>query len=104
MAAVFLGSLAVNAAVNVNHARPGAVFTAMPMHFVPHVDGHTARTGTIPHPVIAIGHADQDGFVPVAAVSHNPPPHMGVTHGMHHYDQHTRAAGFGASALVAALQ
>ncbi len=95
MAAVLLGSLAVNAAVNVNHARPGAVFTAMPLHFDPPMDGHSRHTGAIPHPVIAIGHADRDGWVPVAAVSHNPPPHMGETHAMHHYDQHTHAAGIG---------
>ncbi|KJA14149.1 hypothetical protein HYPSUDRAFT_220624 [Hypholoma sublateritium FD-334 SS-4] len=95
MAAALLGSLAVNAAVNINHARPGAVFMAQPLHFDPPVAGHSTHSGTIPHPVIAIGHADHEGWVPVAQVSHNPPAHMGETHGMHHYDEHTHAAGLG---------
>ena len=86
MAAVFLGSLAVNAAVNVNHARPGAVFMAKPLHFDPQIPGHSTHTGAIPHPVIAIGHADAQGWVPVAQVSHNPPPHMGETRSMQQRD------------------
>lgn len=96
VATVFLGSLAVNAAVNINHARPGAVFMAQPLHFYPPVPGHSTHSGTIPHPVIAIGHANHEGWVPVAQVSHNPPPHMGLTHSMHYYDRHTQhELGFG---------
>ncbi|KJA26915.1 hypothetical protein HYPSUDRAFT_213031 [Hypholoma sublateritium FD-334 SS-4] len=99
LAVVLLGSLAVNAApmpaVKANHVHPGSVFVAKPVHFDPPHPGHSASTGARNHPVIALGHPDHDGWVPVAAVSHNHPAHMGETHEAHHYDGHTHADGHG---------
>ena len=43
--------------------------------------------------MVALSHPDAHGYVPVVAVSHNHPAHMGPTEGAHHFDQHTRHAG-----------
>lgn len=57
--------------------------------------GNSEHTGTIPHPVIALSHPDANGWVPVAAVSHNHPGHMAETHAANHYDLHSHNAGLG---------
>ena len=120
LAAVLLGSFVANAApmpaVAEHHVKPGAVYTAKPAHFDPPLvrikyyqslsipnfclttdqPGHSSTHGSASgHPVVALGHPDHEGWVPVAAVSHNHPEHMGETHDASHYHQNTHAAGTG---------
>ena len=116
LAAVLLGSFVVNtaAAVTAHHVQPGNLYMAKPAHFEPqHVcwtvllfscvgidkssiqEGDTGPSGHRNHPVVALSHPDANGWVPVAAVSHNHPAHMGATQNAQHFDTHTHAEGRG---------
>jgi len=96
LAGVLAGALLVAAvpldsrAVHGEDVHHGSVFRASPVHFEPQHPGNSVHSGSERHPVIAVGHPDRHGYVPVVSVSHNHPDHMSDNiHGAHHYDQHT---------------
>lgn len=113
LAALLLGSVAVNAAVTAHHVQPGNLYVAKPAHFSPqHVclsfcklcldlqgielqEGDTGPSGHRNHPVVALSHPDAHGWVPVAAVSHNHPEHMGPTENAQRFDHDTHHGGHG---------
>ncbi len=57
--------------------------------------GDTGASGHRNHPVVALSHPDANGWVPVAAVSHNHPAHMGNTENAQRFDTHTHHEGRG---------
>jgi len=96
LAGVLAGSLLVAAAplesraVHGHDVHVGSVFRASPVHFTPEHPGNSVHTGSERHPVVAVGHPNSHGYVPVVSVSHNHPDHMtDNVHGAHHYDRHT---------------
>ncbi|KJA15472.1 hypothetical protein HYPSUDRAFT_220034 [Hypholoma sublateritium FD-334 SS-4] len=95
LAALLLGSVAVNAAVTAHHVQPGNLYVAKPAHFSPQHEGDTGPSGHRNHPVVALSHPDAHGWVPVAAVSHNHPAHMGPTENAQRFDHDTHHGGHG---------
>ncbi|PPQ97654.1 hypothetical protein CVT26_002503 [Gymnopilus dilepis] len=63
-------------AVHANEVHAGTVFRAHPVNFEPGHPDNSRHGGGTAHPVIAVGPANQHGFVPVVSVSHDHPPHM----------------------------